>query len=330
MRKQAMVSAAVTAFLAIQLGSCRPAMTDLRSVVVAQFGDFFLYAPLYVAVDGGFTERNGLAVRIVSTGGDETTWATVLSGRAHFGVADPTFIAIAGQRGQPGLLVASLVEGVPFWGVTFKETVQDVRSPADLAGLVVATFPAPSTAFALQRKMFEDAGLRATIREAAPGALLPLARTGGVDIALELEPSVSIALAGGARIVYSLNDYYPDFAITGVTVAPATARSDSTLIHSFVCSLQQAFDFIRQRPDSTISILSRRFPEVDARVARDALERVVAAGIIPATPAVKPESWNAAVVLRQRIGDLAQPADYTTYVNAQYAERAARECRGGI
>ena len=33
---------------------------ELQKVTIAQFGDFFLYAPLYVAIDAGLFEKNGL------------------------------------------------------------------------------------------------------------------------------------------------------------------------------------------------------------------------------------------------------------------------------
>jgi len=97
-------------------------------VTIAQAGDFYLYAPLYIAQDRGFFAKRGAKVTIVSTGGDEKTWAAVLSGDAQFGVADPTFIAIASQRGQAGKIIATVVNGVPFWGITKNPQVSGVRS----------------------------------------------------------------------------------------------------------------------------------------------------------------------------------------------------------
>jgi ABC-type nitrate/sulfonate/bicarbonate transport system substrate-binding protein len=72
--------------------------TALRRITVAQFGDFFLYAPLYIAEDDGLFRKRGLDVSIANTGGDDKTWAAVLSGSAEFGVADPTF---RGHLGSP-------------------------------------------------------------------------------------------------------------------------------------------------------------------------------------------------------------------------------------
>jgi NitT/TauT family transport system substrate-binding protein len=79
----------------------------VQKITIAQAGDFFLYAPLYVASDAGLFSKNGLEVRLISTGGDEKTWAAVISGDAQFGVADPTFVAISATRGQPGRVIAT-------------------------------------------------------------------------------------------------------------------------------------------------------------------------------------------------------------------------------
>src|SRR5277367_3353164 len=93
---------------------------QLQKVTIAQYGHIFLYMPIYVAVDKGFFKEQGLDVNLVSTGGDEKTFTAVSTGNAQFGVSDPTFAAIARERGQGGKIVAGIVMGTPFWVITFK------------------------------------------------------------------------------------------------------------------------------------------------------------------------------------------------------------------
>lgn len=88
-----------------------------------------------------------------------------------------------------------------------------------LAPYSVATFSAPSTAYTVQTEMFKEANLPTNIRQGAFGTLLPMLDTGNADIALELEPNVSIAVANGAKVVYSFADKYPDFTFTGITTS---------------------------------------------------------------------------------------------------------------
>ena len=106
--------------LAITTG-CRTGKEDAslgsrQKVTICQFAQVFVYLPLYIAKEKGFFEQEGLDISLINGGGDDKTFAAVASGQAQFGVADPTFAAIAREKGQPGLVLASVVNGATFLG----------------------------------------------------------------------------------------------------------------------------------------------------------------------------------------------------------------------
>jgi NitT/TauT family transport system substrate-binding protein len=300
-----------------------------RRVTIAQVADFFLYAPIYLAQDSGFFEKRRLSVSITNTGGDEKTWAAVFSGEADFGVGDPTFVAISGVRGKPGKVISSIVNGVPFWGVTFDPKIPIIKEPRDLNGYAVATFPAPSTAYSLQKKMFTDGGLRENIRQGAFGTLLPMLQSGQAQIALELEPNVSQAVLSGARVVYSLAQLYGDFAITGLTATPRFLDKNKDVAGDVVCALQMALDFAHKDPEKATALLLKRFPDVRPEAAHLAYQRVLGEGIIPLSTSTAKAAWQKAIALRVEIGDLpsGDVGDFGAYVDNSYADAAIRECR---
>ncbi len=313
-----MVSLTVVVLAVYGIWSQRPNAPDdsgdtLRRITIAQFGDFFLYAPLYIAVDDGFFRQHGLDVSIVNTGGDDKTWAAVLSGSAEFGVADPTFVAVSAARGQNGIVVASLVNGVPFWGITYRD-IAPLKDAKDLARYSVATFSSPSTAYTLQRKMFTDAGLAPNIREGAFGAIIPMLKVGTADIGLELEPNVSQAVSDGARIVYSLAKRYGDFAITGVTATDLTVQQDPALVLSVRAALQGALDLLHNDRNRALKVLLNRFPGLSPTVARKALGRALREGVVPRSTTISKEAWDKAIQLRVEVGDLTQAAPYHRFV----------------
>lgn len=316
---------AAVAFVAYRRGGDQPTR---KSITIAQAGDFFLYAPLYVAKDAGIFEKKGLDVNLVSTGGDDKTWAAIVSGSAQFGVADPTFVAISDKRGQPGRVIASVVNGVPFWGVTFNPNIKPITDPKQLATYSVATFPAPSTAYTIQKDMFQRAGVTGNIKEGAFGTLIAMLKAGQADIALELEPNVSQAVTEGAHVVYAMSEIYGDFAITGLTASPESLARDPKLAEDVVCSLQMALDFIRSRPDDALRILSARFPEIKPEVAKAALTRAVNAGIIPRDTSITQSAWDKAIEVRVKVGDLSSPKGMDAYVDNTFASRAQSNCRG--
>lgn len=318
-------------FLASDLGSQHALQTPgpfgnafaeqkLTEVKVAQFADFFLYMPLYLAEGKGFFKDQGLSVTITSTGGDDKTFAAVISGDVHFGIADPTFVAIARAKGQPGKVIASIVNGVPFWGVTKNSEVPEIENPKQLEGFTVATFPSPSTAFTLQKQMFETAGLKPQIRQAAFGALLPLLEAGAVDIALELEPNVSTAVKQGARVVYSMAEMYGDFAITGVTTRETLIAENPDLVQKFVNAIQQAESYAHANPAATADFALKRFPNLDPGIVAQALKRVIDSKTLPRNTVVSTAAWEKACQLRVDAGDL--PAIDAAALDNTFAQKA--------
>ena len=304
-----------------------PSAQGSKHVVIAQVGDFFLYAPLYIALDAGFFKERGLDVSIVTTGGDDKTWAAVISDSAQFGISDPTFTVVSGQRGQPGRVIGSIVNGVPFWGVTWKLNLKPVSSGTDLRHLRVATFPAPSTAFVLQEKMFRDAGIAPSISQGAFGSLLTMLRAGQADVALELEPNVSQAVADGAKVLYSMRDIYGDFAITGLTATPEYINNNPSVVNATACAFQNALDLIHSNEARSLDLLEKRFPSIHRDVASAALRRVIGDGIIPSTLIISETAWRKAVDLRVSVGDLPAPGPFSTFVDNRFAEQASRNCR---
>lgn len=270
----------------------------VTQVTVAQVGEFFVYMPLYIAESKGFFRGEALEVTIINTGGDEKSVAAVISGNADFGVGDPTFAAIAGIQGQDVKVIASVLNGVPFWGVTKNPKVPEITSPSQLNGFSVATFPAPSTAYTLQSQMFRNGGLQPNIKQAQFGALLPLLDTGAVDIVLELEPNVSTAVAEGARVVYALANTFGDFAMTGVTVSQKTLTEKRGTVERFVRALNRAEAFAHEHPEEAITIAQAKFSMIDPKIAADALRRMLASGTYPKNAIISPEAWQKAIQLR--------------------------------
>ena len=122
-------------------------VVSTKKVTVAQFAHLLIYYPIYLAKQKGFYENNGLDVNFVGTGGDDKTFAAVSSGSALFGVADPTFVAIAREKGLKAKIVATLIDGAPMWIVS-KEKI-DMNAPDALKNKKIMTYPAPSTSYTL-------------------------------------------------------------------------------------------------------------------------------------------------------------------------------------
>lgn len=285
-----------------------------EAITIAEYGEYLLYAPLYVAESAGLFEKYGLDATIFSAGGDEKVFAALLSGEADVGIGDPVFTAISADRGRPGMVVGGLLHSVPAWGITFDAVTPEITDPSRLNGKTVATYPAPSTSFALQKRMFLAAGLEPSIREVAFGGLVAALRSGRVDIALENEPYVSMAELQGARRLYPVVDNSEEFAFTGISVLPAFFEENSARIGKFLCAMQEAARLVTERNPIVLKILRKRFPEIPEKAIVSALDRSLRGGILRGEITLSEQAWNNAVKLRNEIGDLRGPAPYSSFV----------------
>ncbi len=288
-----------------------------QKVVISEAFELFLHAPLWVAYEKGYFQDEGLDVTITIAGGDEKTFASVLSGDADFSVGDPVFAAISGEQGRPGVVVAAMLNGAPFWGVAKDPGIPVITEPSMLRGHSVATLPSPSTNYALQKKMFLSAGLKPEIREVGfEGGLLPALDSGQADIALEFEPNVSMAIANGDHIVYSLADYYPAFAFTGMTTSPEYVTDHPGTVKKITNALKKASTLIINDPREAALALTQHFAQVDPSVAENALKNMVSSNIIIPDTVTSKAAWDAAIQARVAVGDLRATAPYEQYVLA--------------
>lgn len=331
MKKKGLVSLIVIAVIAIVVGviclkKCKIQSTGQVEIVqVAQANEFFLYMPLYLADAKGFFAEEGLKIEITSTGSDDKTFAAIIGGSATFGIADPTFVAIAKEQGMGGKVIASIVNGVPFWGVTKNQAIPEITDASQLEGYSVATFPSPNTAYTLQRKMFESAGLTPNIKQGSFGTLWAMVEAGQADIALELEPNVSLAVQQGGKVVYSLAEVYGDFAITGVAISEDTATRKPELVQRFVNALQRAETFAHAYPDSVSYYAAQKFPDLDPTVSANAINRVISTNTLPDNVLISDEAWENAIKLRQEAGEIKSLEGAKSVLDMSFAGKAIME-----
>jgi len=294
----------------------------LPEVTIAEYGEFLLYTTLYTADGEGLFEKQGLKVKIIPAGGDEKVFAALVAGSAQFGVGDPTFVAISGEKGRPGKIIYSILQNAPTFGIASNPEIKPINKPGELRGYSVATYPAPSTSYSLQKKIFQLGGLEPNIVPITYGGLISALFAKRVDIALEYEPNVSLAIEKGAHIVYSVSTYFPEIALTGLSVLPEYLEKNPEIAQKVVNALQAASMELFSEPEKVISILKKRFPEYSENVIRNAVMNSIKANAFSKDGIVTQKGWQQAVSLRRELGDLKADAPYDQYVVTSFAEHA--------
>ena len=297
---------------------------NLTKVTVAQFGQekYLMYLPFYVAQEKEFFKGEGLEISVKYSGNDDQVFATVLKGEAMFGIGDPIFTAVAREKGAKGKVVASIVSGVSIWGLTNKN-ILEIEKAEDFSNFKIGSFPAPSTVFTLIKSTTSSPSVKnVEIIQAPIGAQIALLEKGLVNVALEIEPNVSIAESQGYKVIYSASKFFGEFAFTGVTTTEDNIAKKKETVQKFVNAIEKSLAYIQTSPEGAIEIAQVLFPSMEKEVVAKAVMRMIEDKAIPAHAVTSDEGWQYAMKIRKEIGDLKEIKPTTDAVDNSFAEKA--------
>lgn len=307
-------------------GTAHAAEKELTPIKIAQFGKekFLLYLPLYVAMEEGYFAKNGLKPELIFAGNDDQIFATVISGDADFGVGDPVFTAIAAEKGLKAKTVALMITNLGLTGYTNKPNVPMIEKPADLAGLRIGSFPAPSTTYTLlsEMKAKHPELKEMKIVESAFGTQLAMLKADKVDIAVDLEPTVSQVESKGFHVVFPMTPFIDPQAVTGLMATQKTIDARPEIVQKAVSSLQQAITAIYQDREVAYRVSRKLFPDLGEDVIRRAVDRMMRDAMYPKSIVVQDAYWQRSLKTRLDSGDLKKPQPTSLSVDNSFAEKA--------
>lgn len=323
-------SIALTILLPLPSTSLALPSKPLQTITIAQFGKekFLLYLPLYVAMEERLFEKRGLSIRLQFAGNDDQIFASVIRGDALFGVGDPAFVAISRERGGPGKVVALLVEKLGLSGVSRKGGVPFVRDPHQLKGLRMSSFPEPSTTFTLLSQIINRHQLKkfgTTIVQTAIGTQIAALEAEQVDIALDLEPAISIAESKGYELSFLLDNFTVPQAITGLTTLEKTILEQGDLVQKVVSSLHEALEIINDDNHVALRVATTLFPHLSREVIERSVSRMLSFGVYPKSSRVPDELWQTTLRTRLASGDLKALQETSFAVDNSFASTAEGE-----
>ncbi len=298
----------------------------LQKVRIAQYGKakFLLYLPLYVAMEEGLFKKRGIDVDLIFAGNDDQIFATVISGEAEFGVGDPVFTALASEKGIEAKTVAMLITNLGLTGYTNKPEVPEIKNPRDLKGLRVGSLPEPSTTFTLLSELKRNYPelSHMEIVQGAFGTHLAMLEAGRVDIAVDLEPTVSEVEEKGFRVVFPMTPFIERQAVTGLTTTAETIGGNPKLVEDVVASLQEAVSLIYSNKETSYNTAKKLFPNLSDKVIQNAVDRMMKDAMYPESLVVDDKLWQRTLKTRLDSGELKSPQATSISVDNTFATKA--------
>lgn len=298
-----------------------PAGAANKKVVLSQAFQSMLYLPLYVAIDEGFFEKQGIDLTKETAGSPTAALSAVISKSAEFSLHGPEWTAIAASKGAPVDIIANVVNGAAVWIATSPDF--EFKGVEDFKGKTVVTGQMPTTSTSLFIKLLKEKGIDATKDVemiqvpigSEPGPFV----AGKAKIAVMYEPGLDQVVAKGMKVVLGFPQLYGPYAFSCITarndVDPDTAQRVAN-------ALEMAMRFMQSNEAKTVEIAKKEFPTLDAAVVENAVKRMLKDGVYPRNVEITPDALKVSMATQIALGNLAAQPDYAKFVMKTYTDKA--------
>jgi NitT/TauT family transport system substrate-binding protein len=312
--------------LALSLATCLlayPAKAQTQNVTVYQAMESIAYLPLYVAIDRGIFQKNGLSVQKVTAGSGASAVAAVIGGHADFSLQDPMTAVLADQKGASVISVAMVVNGVPVWIIASPHS--SVKDLADLSGKAISAALVPATGTYLLERLLKQKNMASTSVDMVQigTELAPVAADRAAAATL-YEPQADEGISSGYKVVYSFASQYPGgYAFSVMDTLASTIKNKPKMIQAYVTSLSQADALIHQSPATARAVAEKEFPSLPKSVVDNAVNRLISQRIYPTSADISPASFQNALAVQEYIENV-KPGSvtYGQSVNDTFAKIA--------
>ena len=229
------------------------------------------YAPLFVALDKGYFEQEGIIVdNIVNGDGSVNAVKLVGAGEFTFGNADSPTMVTGKVKGIPVSAIFMINQKSPMAWVSLKE--KGITKPKDVEGKTFGVHPAGST-FIFYQAFTKLTGVdRKKVKEVTVGVpyenYLLQKQVDAVNGYIDAEIPELEAKAGGPgslNIILGSDHGYKVYG-TSVIVADKTIKENPDLVRRFVKAYKKGFEFTIKNPEEAVDILVKHRPEAKKEV----------------------------------------------------------------
>lgn len=313
-------------------GCTSPEKKHLKNVTLNEVAHSIFYAPMYVAIEQGYFEEEGLNLTLVTGFGADKTMTAVLSNDADIGFMGPESTVYAYNEGANDRVVnfAQLTQRAGNFLVARKEMKN--FSWSDLQGKTVlggrkGGMPEMIFEYILKKNNLNPSTDLIINQSIDFGSTAAAFSSGQGDFSVEFEPSATtLESEGNNYVVASLgvdSGYVP---YTAFSAKSSYIEKNPDIIQSFTNALQKGMLYVNTHtPEEIAKVIAPQFKETDL----DTITTII-------TRYAKQDSWKADTVFEQKsydllldildtAGELSARPPYEDLVNTDFSEKACAQ-----
>ncbi len=331
MKKLLAVFSCVLLTLTCLLGfGCKPKNENLIRLSEVTHSTF--YAPLYVAINQGFFEDEGITIELTSGEGADKVMAALTSGSVDVGFMGPeavVYCQINGQKDYPvvfgqltkrdGSFLVSKSLGDEFdWN--------DLKGKRLLAGRK-GGMPAMTLQYVLNQKGIQTSDLNFDTSVSFGNMAGVFQADDTVDFTTLFEPTASeVQALGKGKIVASIGKESGEVPYTAFATSKSTLKNKKDKLKAFLRAVVKGYRYVAENDAKTVArALAPSFDGISVDSLAVTIESYLTIDAWSSHPAMTQESFERLQDIMQNAGELSKRADYAKLVDNTLANEVMTE-----
>lgn len=325
----------ITAVLSVSLltgCSAKKNSQNLTKLTLNEVAHSIFYAPMYVAIEEGYFEEEGIDLTLVTGFGADKTMTAVLSGEADIGFMGPETTVYTYNEGAQDYVVnfAQLTQRAGNFLVAREEmpdfTWSDLKGSEVLGGRK-GGMPEMIFEYILRQNGIEPSSDLSIDQSIDFGSTAAAFSGGKGDFSVQFEPgATSLELEGDGYVVASLgvdSGYVP---YTAFSAKAEYMEKNPEVIQQFTNALQKGMDYTRSHtPEEIAAVIAPQFKETDAKTLTAIVKRYHEQDTWKENLVFEEDSYQLLLDILADAGELTGSPSYQELVNTAYAEKAAKK-----
>lgn len=326
-----MLSAAVCACASKEEGAAEENLPEKTKVVLNEVAHSIFYAPMYVAIEEGYFQEEGIDLELVTGFGADKTMTAVLSDSADIGFMGSEASIYTYNEGATDHVVnfAQLTQRAGNFLVARQEmpdfTWEDLKG-TDVLGGRKGGMPQMVFEYILKQNGIDPAKDVAIDQSIDFGSTAAAFAEGQADFTVEFEPgATSLEQEGKGYVVASLGTDSGYVPYTAFSAKQSYLDENPDVIQGFTNALQKGMDFVQAHtPEEIAAVIEPQFKETDLDTITTIVSRYYEQDTWKDNLIFQEESFDLLQDILDEAGELTKRAPYADLVTTEFAEKAAR------
>ena len=302
------------------------------SVTLNEVAHSIFYAPMYVAIENGYFEDEGIELTLITGFGADKTMTAVISGEADIGFMGSEASIYTYNEGANDSVVnfAQLTQRAGNFLVA-REEMKDFKwtdlKGKDVLGGRKGGMPEMVFEYILKKNGIDpqtDLNINQGIDFGSTAAAFS---EGSGDFTVEFEPSATaLEMEGKGYVVASLGTDSGYVPYTAYSAKKSYLDKHPEIIQSFTNALQKGMDFVQiHTPEEIASVIAPQFPETDLKTITAIVNRYYAQDTWKADLIFEKESFELLQDILESAGELDSRTPYESLVTTEFAKEALKK-----